>query len=254
MDGFAGFMQAVDLGAQLWSAQRARAYGQKMQIQNQNWMERMSNTAVSRHVDDLKRAGLNPMLAHQPGGQASSPQSSPAPTFRDYEPGSINSGAMAALMVAKAQARKLNAEATLTESEIPFSAINAQERSKQLAASTDKLVGEARSALARGEIDLTNKQAVMRHEAALIPLIEEWKRIELERERLGLAESRAMAEFYNMVGGYAKWIEIAKSLVPSIGIGIGSMIPKKGVPRQPRSIHKRTIRHPLGTDTHIEER
>lgn len=189
MDGFAGFMQAVDLGAQLWSAQRARSYGQKMQIQNQNWMERMSSSAASRHFADLKRAGVNPLLGITSGAQASSPQSQPAPTFRDYEPGSINSGAAAAMMVAKAQARKLNAEAALTEFQIPHGAASAQ-------AGIDKLQDEVvrlGQDIEKADIDIRQRRMESEQYAKMGPLLIEAQRIANASGSYGLARQKLIS-------------------------------------------------------------
>lgn len=58
--------------------QEANKQNVKLALANRDWMERMSNTAYQRAMDDMKKAGLNPMLAYQQGG-ASVP-SSTAPT------------------------------------------------------------------------------------------------------------------------------------------------------------------------------
>lgn len=215
--GFGGFMEAVDLGAQLWSAERARRHSRQMDAMNRQWMERMSNTAVFRHVSDLKRAGLNPMLGY--GGQASSPSSSPPATYPDYHPGTINSAAIANAMVANATARKLNAEASLVESEIPFSASNAQARSDKL----HEEVVQLGQMVEKADIDIARARNDVKQQEALMPLVVEWNRLRNEADRLGLSEARAMAEFYEQVGGYAKWIQMVKELFPTIAIGVGSL-------------------------------
>lgn len=59
-------------GASIYGAERARATNIKLAREQMAFQERMSGTAYQRAVEDMRLAGINPMLAYSQGG-ASSP-------------------------------------------------------------------------------------------------------------------------------------------------------------------------------------
>jgi len=76
----AGAMIGGDLLGGLFgsSAQKsANKMNMKLNRENRDWMEKMSGSEMQRRVEDLKAAGLNPMLATSQGG-ASSPSNTAA--------------------------------------------------------------------------------------------------------------------------------------------------------------------------------
>lgn len=56
---------------QTQSAKEAMRFNAEEAEKNRKWQEMMSNTAYQRAVEDLKKAGLNPILAYQQGGASS---------------------------------------------------------------------------------------------------------------------------------------------------------------------------------------
>lgn len=120
-------------GLDIWSARQANRQAEASSAKQMEFQERMSNTSYRRGVEDLRAAGLNPMLAYSQGGASS-------PGGAQYSPESIAKGAisgavstaletrrtMAELGLVKAQEREANSrrnktdlESKIVESQIP---------------------------------------------------------------------------------------------------------------------------------------
>lgn len=101
--------------------------------------ERMANTEIQRRVADLQGAGLNPLLSIMGMGAASSPSppmaqvvNEEAPLARGIESAAQIAASAAQIRLAEAQARKIGAEASILESQVPWSARDAQSKSDAL--------------------------------------------------------------------------------------------------------------------------
>lgn len=140
------------LGGALSNSAQSRANQANINLnrENRDWQEYMSNSAYRRAVEDMKAAGLNPMLAYSQGG-ASSPNSSAATVQPEAAMGEAVNSAGSRIMQA-ASLKKLQAEAE-----------SAEEKAEQDRITTDEMKATSASGTGsrlRGmQLDVEGKEA-----------------------------------------------------------------------------------------------
>lgn len=141
---FSGGSSAYDLVPGLGDA-RAQERANQANVQqaelNRRFQERMSNTAYQRGMDDMEKAGLNPMLAYMQGG-ASSPSGATAQIESASKTGLADMALKATTGVGglQQQATALRQQQAMNESSIQLNAATAMEK----AAHTQKMQQETK--------------------------------------------------------------------------------------------------------------
>lgn len=196
------------LGQGLSSAFSASQANKQMAFQ-----ERMSSTAHQREVEDLKKAGLNPILSARLGGSSTPPGAQgQVPDFGNSAKTGVDALRLAAEMgVQQATIRDINAAADLKDTQRVDITNTQQSRIMQALAA-------AQQSLSSGELSVQQARVAQQ---TVKNLIEQLNAIQLQNQSsaLDMAEKERSSEFWK--GPMGK-LGAHKKALGILGLGTGS--------------------------------
>lgn len=211
---------AIGAAGSMFSAKRSADFAQESYKHRYQWQ-----------VKDLKKAGLNPMLAVQQGAP-----NVPQPNIPDIGE-SITKGAQVGLAgkmaneqmylmraqgnSAIAAGRKQDAEAQAIEATLPYSADNARVQSEQLKV---QLVS-AQESMKKITAEVKSIEQLYKHQEKLYPLLRDYQQYMNKAAALGIPEKAADAKFWSQVGVYGKYAEKGGNLAKDIASVVKSFKP-----------------------------
>lgn len=227
-----GFIDALILGGSALLGSALSASGQRSANQQNiqlgreqmQFQERMSNTAYQRAVEDMGKAGLNPMLAYSQGG-ASAPVGS-MPQVQNASAAFANSGQSALAVMqgiqqlaqTEAGTKQIIAQTKRTEAETLTNQIHtaaAIANIRKTGADTDLAEQEHDRRTSANpitnmilELDRQIKTSSAAREAGTWE--EDVKRRKAERElsQLAIPEAKSSAQFFNSIGQSQPWLRM----------------------------------------------
>lgn len=216
---------AIGAAGSLIGGERANNASARSVEKQMKFQEEMSNTSYERRMEDLRRAGLNPMLAISQGG-ASTP-SGASYVSQNTGAAAVEGGTKAFNAVTSAQVAKANIantqastenlrqegrvkkiDADIKEYYAPWAAHVAETQIAQLDAN---LANTLRDIELKAK-DIERRGQDIRQADVMNPLLEMYQKYVNEAQRLGMNERQADAEFWKTLPE-AKYGGIGKTLL-----------------------------------------
>lgn len=232
---FAAMVGPAISGGLSYLGQRSANAANAQQAQRQmDFQAEQSSTSYQRGVADMKKAGINPIMAYSQGG-ASAGTGASAEMHNDLGEGA-NSASSALQTIMQMQSAiagidKLNADTSVSEAQAKYvkaqtlSELNRPENiiatTKATEKGTEKGEAEIRAILLQNEL----LRETMEDQKSTIHSASQLKNYEQQKARYGLSEGRAMSDFWDSsVGRASPYIRLGGETVNSAADAIGKMI------------------------------